>query len=421
SGKFIQQIVDAGSSLVNTAVDAVDGTGLTGDDLKNAFNKVKDKGKAVEFIAKTTIDTVDKATVILMNFKGFKFSSDCKPRKPSLSLSGRNLKVGFGGLDCKVTLVGQTITLFNHDFGSKDVTFPDPLEVLPWQIKRVAGASAEAIERLMVMIHDLLNTAGCNRADTFHCMAQRVASYVMQFQPPLNWLPQQVKSVAGASQEAVTRLFSFIHDLLNNPACNRGDTFHCIAQRVATYVMQFQPPLNWLPQQVKSVAGASQEAVNRLFSLIHVMQFEPPVNFMPEPVQMLARAQVNQWKSMLTLGDEMMNCKNTQQGQELIECLGFKILERTAPLSFLNQMDQVLTETIEVFAKMASLMIEKLFKGQESLIQVAATSKFPAAGEAPVVHHTGKNLVIKTHSQRPSANLLQVTASGRGGAEDGGP
>ena len=121
----------------------------------------------------------------------------------------------------------------------------------------------------MVMIHDLLNTAGCNRADTFHCMAQRVASYVMQFQPPLNWLPQQVKSVAGASQEAVTRLFSFIHDLLNNPACNRGDTFHCIAQRVATYVMQFQPPLNWLPQQVKSVAGASQEAVNRLFSLIH--------------------------------------------------------------------------------------------------------------------------------------------------------
>ena len=53
-----------------------------------------------------------------------------KTLNPEPHTPGRNLKVGFGGLDCKVTLVGQTITLFNHDFGSKDVSLGFPTRFL---------------------------------------------------------------------------------------------------------------------------------------------------------------------------------------------------------------------------------------------------------------------------------------------------
>ena len=39
-------------------------------------------------------------------------------------------------------------------------------------------------------------------------------------------------------------------------------------------------------------------------------------------------------------------------------------------------------------------------KDSSSLIQQAVNSSFPAVGSQPVVHHTGRNLVIKTHAQR---------------------
>ena len=167
---------------------------------------------------------------------------------------------------------------------------------------------------------DLLNTPHCDRGNTFHCMAKRVSNYVMQFEPPLNWMPQQLKSIAGTSQEGIDRLFTMIFDLLNTPHCDRGNTFHCMAKRVSTYVMQFEPPLNWMPPQVQSIAGTH----------------------------------VNSVATLVTVGNVLKDCANIQSSGELTKCLGLKIISSVPPLNFLSRMKEVLAEMILTFARVAT-------------------------------------------------------------------
>ena len=57
-------------------------------------------------------------------------------------------------------------------------------------------------------------------------------------------------------------------------------------------------------------------------------------------------------------------------------------------------------EVIEVFARIAATVVEKAMKKGPSLVQMAATPKFPAAGEPPVLHHKGTNLVIESHTRQ---------------------
>ncbi|CAE7886089.1 unnamed protein product [Symbiodinium microadriaticum] len=363
---------------VNKAVEAVDGTGLTGGALKDAFNQVKAKGnlKAVEFIQNTVIDTVEKATTILMNFKGFSFSSHCWTAAPGASVDGYDLSVNFGKLYCSVTLVGKTIELFNTPHIIRRFRLPDPLQALPEQIKTVARASGENVGRVFGFMHDILHTGGCNRADTFHCIAARISSFVMQFQPPLNWLPEQIKTVAEASGENVGRVFGFMHDILNTGGCNRADTFHCIAKRLSSFVMQFEPPLKWLPS----------------------------------PVGVLADSPLNSIKSLMAMGKDLMHCQHFESGTELTKCLGSKIVNLVPPLSYLNRLGEVMAETIEAFAKAATALLKKALKGGTSLIQKAAISDFPAVGKMPVRHQQG-DLIVEAHSQELHPSLLEFSSN----------
>ena len=376
-------------NTINKAVDAVDGTGLTGDTLRDAFNKVKEKGQAVEFIQNTVIDTVEMATTILTNFAGFKFDSSCRTDTPNAWLAGEYLQIQFGKLYCEVTLVSKRIVLFDTKWPQRSIHFPIGLNHLPQQIRSVAGASTEAIDRVLKFIHDVLNTGDCNRGDTFHCIAKRLSRYVMQFEPPLDWLPQQVKSVAGASTEAFDRVLKFIHDVLNTGHCDRGNTFHCIAKRLSRYVMEFEPPLDWLPS----------------------------------PVGVLANSPLNSIKSLMAMGKDLMHCQHFESGAETMKCLGFKIIGLVPPLNFLNHLGEVIAETVEAFAKAATALVKKALKGGTSLIQRASVSDFPAIGKMPVRHQQG-DLIVELHSQEPHPSLLEFSSAlgqERGGHDSEGP
>ena len=317
--------------------------------------------------------------------------------------------------------------------------FAPPLNWLPQQLHTVVNAGQEGVDRVFAMIRDLLNTPHCDRGNVFHCMAKKVANYVMEFAPPLNLLPQQLHTVVNAGQEGVDRVFAMIRDLLNTPHCDRGNVFHCMAKKVANYVMEFAPPLNLLPQQLHTVVNAGQEGVDRVFAMIHdllntancnrgdifhcmakrvaghVMQFEPPLKFMPSPVGVLAGSNVNSVKSLMAMGDDLMQCQNIESGHEVMKCLGFKIMERVPPLSYLNQLGDVLGEYLETFAKAATSLAMKALKGGTSLIEKASVSQFPPVGNMPVRHQQG-NLVVQVHSQEMHPSLLQfVSGQGRQG------
>ena len=62
-------------------------------------------------------------------------------------------------------------------------------------------------------------------------------------------------------------------------------------------------------------------------------------------------------------------------------------------------------EVIEVFAKIATTVVKKAMDKGPSLVQVAATAKFPEAGEPPVLHHKSTNLIIESHTQHAQAGV----------------
>jgi len=126
----------------------------------------------------------------------------------------------------------------------------------------------------------------------------------------------------------------------------------------------------------------------------------PVLSMLPEQVRTLANAPVAVINSQITFATGISNCINADQPLGLIECLGYKIIERTPPLSYLNKMSDILTEVIEVFARIAATVVEKAMEKGPSLVQVAATGKFPAAGEPALLHHKTKNLIIESHTRQ---------------------
>ncbi|CAE7868826.1 unnamed protein product, partial [Symbiodinium necroappetens] len=215
------------------------------DEFKRTVNKaeVKKRGKAVEFIQNTVIDTVDMAYTILSNFMGFEFDSSCDNRLPSAGLNGQYLDINFGKLKCTATLVGTTITLFDIPTVHRNFKLPDPLHYLPEQIKTVARASGENVGRVFSFMHDILHTGGCNRADTFHCIAKRISSFVMQFEPPLKWLPSPVGVLADSPLNSIKSLMAMGKDLMH---CQHFESGTELTKRLGSKIVNLVPPLSYL-------------------------------------------------------------------------------------------------------------------------------------------------------------------------------
>ena len=115
----------------------------------------------------------------------------------------------------------------------------------------------------------------------------------------------------------------------------------------------------------------------------------------------VAKVSLAQVKSVLDIGLQLADCPALDQPEEVVKCLGFKIIGLVPPFNFLNRMGNMLTEFIEVFALVAATVVRQVLEDGQSLVQQAVVSKFPSAGAPAVLHHAGKNLRIKTHSQHP--------------------
>ena len=104
-------------------------------------------------------------------------------------------------------------------------------------------------------------------------------------------------------------------------------------------------------------------------------------------------------KAMVNLGNDLVQCAASGNALEVIKCLGLQLLQVVPPLSFLTKMGDMLTEFIDVFAQVATFVVKQVLSESTTLIQQAAESTFPAVDATPVVHHAGRSLTIKTHSQ----------------------
>ena len=120
----------------------------------------------------------------------------------------------------------------------------------------------------------------------------------------------------------------------------------------------------------------------------------------PEPLKTVVGFGIAPIKAMISMGTELVNCATIGSAVEVIKCFGFKLIQLVPPLSTLNRMSDMLTQFIEVFAKIAATVVRQVLTDSQSLVQQAVESKFPAAGAPAVLHHSSKNLVIKAHSQR---------------------
>ncbi|CAE7242733.1 unnamed protein product [Symbiodinium sp. CCMP2592] len=151
----------------------------------------------------------------------------------------------------------------------------------------------------------------------------------------------------------------------------------------------------------------------------------PILDMLPEPARTvfktLAQAGIANINVQITMATGVSDCSNGDQPLALIECLGHKIITQVPPFNYLNRMSDILTEVIEVFAKIAGTVVEKAMEKGSSLVQTATTSKFPAAGEPRVQHHKGTNLVIESHTQHVRAELAAVQTNLARNAETGDP
>ena len=130
--------------------------------------------------------------------------------------------------------------------------------------------------------------------------------------------------------------------------------------------------------------GSCQDQLNQIAS-------GDIMGLMPGPMQLLGGGQTNSIQNMLTLGNALMKCSDSQQ-QDLVQCLGFQIVGSVPPLNFLNRLGDIFGEFIAAFAKVASTVAAQAMKGGESLLQTAATTEFPSAGAQAMVHHRGQEL-----------------------------
>ena len=119
----------------------------------------------------------------------------------------------------------------------------------------------------------------------------------------------------------------------------------------------------------------------------------------PEPLKTVVGFGIRPIRAMFDLGFDLVQCATSGSVLEVVKCLGMRLLEEVPPLSFLNRLGDMLSQFIEVFAAVATTVVRQVLEGGSSLIQQASQSTFPKAGHAPLIHHAGKSLTIKTHSQ----------------------
>lgn len=119
--RIFSSVVNTVSNAANTVANGVTNT------VADAYSQAADK---VSFVANTAIDSVEMAVDILS--QGFSdWSADCpEATKPSLNVDSNGVSVNWGRQKCRISLMGQRVTIFDFNFGSTNVNWPEPLKTV---------------------------------------------------------------------------------------------------------------------------------------------------------------------------------------------------------------------------------------------------------------------------------------------------
>ena len=156
--------------------------GESGNDQRNAHVCKGDAYEAaadqVSFVATTVIDSVEMAVDILI--RGFTdWNAGCDESSwPSMRIDASGLNVNWGRQKCWVRLMGQTCNLFDFNFGTTDLSWPEP-------IKTVAEFGITSVKALFTMGKELVNCATIGSpGEVLKCFGNKIIENV----PPLNFL-----------------------------------------------------------------------------------------------------------------------------------------------------------------------------------------------------------------------------------------
>ncbi|CAE7239452.1 unnamed protein product [Symbiodinium sp. CCMP2592] len=408
------------------AEDRIEDVKSVAESTADAYEAAADK---VAFVANTVIDTVEMAVNILL--RGFTdWAADCDISGPSIrdyvdecSITGYREERGIFGwtfripiVECKqksvlmalnwgrqkcwIRLMGQQITLFDFNFGSLEMAWPAPIKTaidIGTGLSNCHGGNifkclGDKIVPDITWPHPIQkminfgNAIGnCHGGNVFKCFGDKIVQVV-------TW-PQPIQKMIGFG------------NAIGN--CHGGNVFLCFGNKIVENV----PMLNTM---VSSCSGRN------LFECFgtNIVEKVPPLNAMvsmgrdlascfsgTEPVHLFKclgtriAENVPALGRMVTLGKDLVNCADGAEPIDLIKCFGMRLLQEVPPLSFLTRLGELLKEFLGHFTKYATSVVKTAMDKGLSFVQTAATSAFPEVGAPPAVHHAGKNLIVKTHSQ----------------------
>ena len=297
------------------------------------------------------------------------------------------------------------------------------LHFLPDPVQKVANGKLFDLlpDQLRILFHlgwELWHSCkgNHNHVEVTKCLARSLA----KFSPPLDFLPDPLKKVASGD------IMGLLPGQLNKIA--DGNIMGLLPGQLKK--IADGNIMGLLPGQLKKIAdgnimGLLPGQLNKIADG-NIMGLLPGqlnqiadgniVGLMPGPMQLLGGGQANSIQNMLSLGDTLMDCADSQQS-DLVKCLGFKIISSNPPLNFLNRLGDIFAEFVGTFAKVAAAVATQTIKGGQSLLQAAATSEFPKAGAPAVVHHQTPNFIISKHSQHSPLAAGRRQAPGRGELE----
>ena len=219
----------------------------------------------------------------------------------------------------------------------------------------------------------------CPHRGHHHELIQCLGGWIQHLAPPLHWMPNPVKALANG------QIMSLLPEQLNHIAS--GNIMGLLPGPLKN--IADGDIMGLLPGQLNQIA--SGDIMGLLPGQLNQIASGNIMGLMPGPMQLLGGGQPNSIQNMLTLGNALMKCSDSQQ-QDLVQCLGFQIVGSVPPLNFLNRLGDIFGEFIAAFAKVASTVAAQAMKGGESLLQTAATTEFPSAGAQAMVHHRGQEL-----------------------------
>ena len=246
--------------------------------------------REAEWLRNNAISTVEQAVAILS--QGFSnFGASCpNSAAPSIrTFNSHELKIYFGDLRCKISLMGQDTPLFGLNFGEHRIGLPSQFQILfhlGWELVNTCRGTHNHIE-------------------VTKCLARSLA----RVSPPLDLLPSQMRI-----------LFHIGWELQNTcHTHNHIEVTKCLARSLA----KFSPPVDFLPDRLKKVA--SGDIMGLLPDQLKKVADNKILDLLP-----------SQLKILFHLGWELTSsCKGSHNHEAVTRCLASSLTKVGKLLDFL--------------------------------------------------------------------------------------